>query len=69
MYLRAPRIPDVRLRLCPGKEMTSNEARRDLDMLLAMEIKLRLLDTDGLEIPQEPPPIPPDPPNYDFCCD
>ena len=49
--------------------MTSEEARRDLDMLLGMEIKLRLLDTDGLEIPQEPPPIPPDPPNYDFCCD
>ncbi|XP_043214984.1 engulfment and cell motility protein 1-like [Amphibalanus amphitrite] len=52
-----------------GKKMSSEEARRDLDMLLAMEIKLRLLDTDGLEIPQEPPPIPPDPPNYDFCCD
>ncbi|XP_037091395.1 engulfment and cell motility protein 1-like [Pollicipes pollicipes] len=52
-----------------GKPMTSEEAGRDLDMLLAMEIKLRLLDTDGLEIPQQPPPIPPDPPNYDFCCD
>jgi len=38
----------------------------DLGILLTMEIKLRLLDTEGITIPSTPPPMPPDPPNYDF---
>jgi len=46
--------------------MKSNEAKSDMDILLNMEIKLRLLDIEGLTIPQEPPPIPPPPPNYDY---
>ena len=35
-------------------------------MLLSMEIKIRLLDIEGVTIPNEPPPIPPEPENYDF---
>lgn len=46
--------------------MTSREADNDLEMLLAMEIKLRLLDAEGINIPQDQPAIPPEPPNYDF---
>ena len=47
--------------------MTSKEAENDLETLLSMDIKLRLLDTEGIEIPQDPPAIPDPPPNYDFC--
>lgn len=49
------------------QRMTSEHAARDLDLLLNMEIKLRLLDTEGVTIPQQEPIIPPPPPNYNFC--
>ncbi|KAK3086881.1 hypothetical protein FSP39_024837 [Pinctada imbricata] len=49
-----------------SNEMTSNQMNQDLEMLLSMEIKIRLLDTEGITIPKEPPPIPPEPDNYDF---
>ncbi|KAB0796151.1 hypothetical protein PPYR_10212 [Photinus pyralis] len=52
-----------------GQRMQSRETDKDLDTLLSMEIKLRLLDAEGVTIPQDPPPIPPDPPNYQFCYD
>lgn len=50
-----------------GQRMPSVAANRDLEMLLNMEIKLRLLDAEGVTIPQQEPPIPPPPPNYNFC--
>nr|CAD7392982.1 unnamed protein product [Timema cristinae] len=50
-----------------GNKMTSKETENDLETLLSMDIKLRLLDAEGVDIPQDPPPIPADPPNYDFC--
>ena len=50
-------------------KMTSKEAENDLETLLSMELKLRLLDAEGINIPQEAPVIPPDPPNYDFAVD
>lgn len=40
--------------------------KEDLEMLLGMEIKLLLLDTEGIPIPSVPPPIPPEPDNLDF---
>lgn len=54
-----------------GNKMTSKEAVNDLETLLSMEIKLRLLDAEGVgvDIPQDPPPVPADPPNYEFCYD
>lgn len=52
-----------------GNKMLSKETENDLETLLSMEIKLRLLDAEGVDIPQDPPPIPDDPPNYDFCYD
>ncbi|XP_022914466.1 engulfment and cell motility protein 1 [Onthophagus taurus] len=52
-----------------GQRMQSEETKKDLDTLLSMEIKLRLLDAEGVTIPQDPPPIPPDPPHYHFCYD
>jgi engulfment/cell motility protein 1 len=49
--------------------MISKETDKDLETLLSMDIKLRLLDAEGIDIPQNPPPIPDLPPNYDFCYD
>ena len=48
--------------------MVSKETENDLETLLSMDIKLRLLDAEGIDIPEEPPVVPADPPNYDFCC-
>ncbi|XP_050036168.1 engulfment and cell motility protein 1 [Dermacentor andersoni] len=50
-----------------GKKMVSKETKNDLETLLSMEIKLRLMDTEGVDIPESPPPIPKEPPNFDFC--
>lgn len=47
--------------------MPSPQTSADLEILLNMEIKLRLLDAEGVTIPSSPPPIPPPPPNYSFC--
>ncbi|XP_040573658.1 engulfment and cell motility protein 1 [Lepeophtheirus salmonis] len=49
-----------------GRPLTSAEARRDTDKILSMEIKLKLLDIEGLVIPEEEPEIPPSPTDYDF---
>ena len=49
-----------------GQKMVSNETESDLKALLSMEIKLRLLDVEGIDIPQEPPPVPEEPLNYDY---
>ena len=50
-----------------GENMSSDSAERDVNMLLDMEVKLQLLDVEGVAIPTEMPPIPPLPPNYNFC--
>ncbi|XP_063308227.1 engulfment and cell motility protein 1 isoform X3 [Pelobates fuscus] len=52
-----------------GKDMISDLTRNDLDTLLSMEIKLRLLDLENIQIPDVPPPIPKEPSNYDFVYD
>lgn len=52
-----------------GKDMTSELTQNDLDTLLSMEIKLRLLDLENIQIPDAPPPIPKEPSNYDFVYD
>ncbi|XP_041432837.1 engulfment and cell motility protein 2 isoform X4 [Xenopus laevis] len=49
-----------------GREMNSELARTDMDTLLSMEMKLRLLDLENIQIPEVPPPIPKEPSSYDF---
>lgn len=49
-----------------GKPMVSEEAEKDVNKLLELDIKLRLLDIEGLNIPEKAPIVPPSPPNYDF---
>lgn len=52
-----------------GKEMTSERMQTDLDVLLSMELKLRLLDIENISIPDTPPPVPKPPSNLNFCYD
>ncbi|QQP56150.1 Uncharacterized protein FKW44_000715 [Caligus rogercresseyi] len=49
-----------------GRPLSSKEAKEDTEKILSMEIKLRLLDIEGLDIPEEEPEIPSSPPDYDF---
>lgn len=50
----------------PGQNMTSKTMVKDLKCLIDMEVRLQLMELDGVTIPHSPPPIPDDPPNYDF---
>lgn len=49
-----------------GKDMSSELTKTDMDTLLSMEMKLRLLDLENIQIPEAPPPIPKEPSSYDF---
>lgn len=48
------------------KRMPSKAAEEDLETLLNMDLKLRLLDLEGITIPNQPPPKPSEPINFDF---
>ncbi|XP_045670972.1 engulfment and cell motility protein 3 isoform X2 [Ursus americanus] len=52
-----------------GSPMGSEQTRLDLEQLLTMETKLRLLELENVPIPEQPPPIPPPPTNFNFCYD
>lgn len=49
-----------------GKDMASELTKSDLDTLLSMEMKLRLLDLENIHVPEVPPPLPKEPSSYDF---
>lgn len=51
------------------EKMTSRTFENDLETLLSMDIKVRLLDVEGIEIPKDPPEIPEEPEDYDFYFD
>jgi hypothetical protein len=42
--------------------MVSKKAKEDIDMFLSMEIKIKLLDVEGIKLPKAAPAIPPPPP-------
>jgi len=48
------------------KEMKSEDYKREKEILTSMEIKLRLLDLEGVDLPTEAPPIPPPPKDFNF---
>ncbi|XP_048371714.1 engulfment and cell motility protein 3 [Sphaerodactylus townsendi] len=52
-----------------GRDMASERTQTDLDILLSMELKLRLLDLENIPIPDAPPVIPKPPSNLNFCYD
>jgi len=48
------------------KPMSSPDYVKEKDILTNMEIKLRLLDLEGVELPKTAPAIPPPPPDFNF---
>ena len=54
------------LSVLSGKRMSSKASEEDLDALLNMDLKLRLLDIENIAIPSQPPVIPKEPADYDF---
>lgn len=50
-------------------QMLSSESHEELETLLNMEMKLRLLDLENITIPETPPPVPAEPPNFNFVYD
>jgi hypothetical protein len=50
-----------------GHRMTSPAFEEDIQTLTDMYVRLELLDAFGVELPNgDSPPIPNDPPNFDF---
>lgn len=49
-----------------GKSMVSKSSEEDIQTLLNMDMKLRLLDIENVTLPTQPPSIPKEPSNYDF---
>ena len=49
-----------------NKKMTSKAAEEDIETLLNMDLKLRLLDIENVAIPNQIPVIPKEPLDYDF---
>lgn len=47
-------------------EMNGKETEHDLDLLLSLEMKLKLLETEGFSIPETAPDLPDPPTNYNF---
>ena len=47
-------------------QMTSDDYNKEKSILTNMEIKLRLLDLEGVDLPEEAPPIPPLPSDFNF---
>ena len=50
-------------------QMPSSESHEELETLLNMEMKLRLLDLENITIPETPPQVPAEPPNFNFVYD
>ena len=48
--------------------MTSSDYIKEKEILVSIEVKLRLLDLEGVDLPATPPAIPPPPPNLNFSC-
>lgn len=49
-----------------GVALESESAREDFRMLMDLEVRLASLQLEGVDLPSSPPPIPNEPPNFDF---
>jgi len=54
------------LRALMGKPMECAETLDEAKTLVTLEMKVRLLDLEGIELPKETPSIPEPPPDFDF---
>jgi len=48
------------------QQMTSEDYDKEMKVLLDMEVKLRLLDLEGVELPETAPVVPPPPTDFNF---
>ena len=48
------------------RDMSSEEAKKDMDTLMSMHVAIQLLDMDGLQVPSKKPETPPLPSNLAF---
>ena len=48
------------------RPMSSSDYQKEKDILTNMEIKLRLLDLEGVDLPESAPIVPPPPPDFNF---
>jgi hypothetical protein len=46
--------------------MTSKDAADEIERLLRLELKIRMLNLDGIDLPEQAPEIPPLPHNFDW---
>ena len=49
-----------------GQAMVSEDSRKDFAVLMAMEIEVRLMEIEGIDIPEERPPTPEPPEDLNF---
>lgn len=54
------------IRCLKQQEMVSEDYEKEMKVLLDMEVKLRLLDLEGVELPSSPPTVPPPPTDFNF---
>lgn len=64
-----PELNSISLTLFFCFQMPSSESKEELETLLNMEMKLRLLDLENISIPETPPAIPVEPPDFNFVYD
>jgi hypothetical protein len=46
--------------------MISDDFEKEMKILLDMEVRLRLLDLEGVDLPESAPTVPPPPPDFNF---
>lgn len=54
------------MRALIGKAMECPETLEEAKILVSLEMKVRLLDLEGIDLPKDPPPIPEIPTDFDF---
>ena len=54
------------VRILLGGVLENTESQDEIEFLCAADISVKLLNLQGLEIPNEAPPVPPPPANFDF---
>jgi len=54
-------------RILISNKIENQETLDDWKFLTSLELRTHLLELEGLEVPNEPPKLPPLPENFNFC--
>lgn len=60
-------MPSYFLRVVLSDKVDNPETLDDLKTLVNLELRIRLLELEGVEIPNEAPEVPLPPDNFNFC--